>query len=168
MYCPTCGSANIESAKFCRICGVNLGLVKQAITGQLTEARPDKLDQEIERKRKSSIECGIKRIIFGVVFLILGLAFLEMGEGPCVVMFIPAFILLRKGAGLIVSAKYERKSPVSSDVKTPSPTESSTTRFSDVPLQEPPASYKDVGAYKTGDLVPPPSITENTPRLFDR
>ncbi len=35
MYCPKCGTNNIDNASFCRACGTNLSLVPQALTGHL-------------------------------------------------------------------------------------------------------------------------------------
>ncbi len=41
MYCPECGN-DAGSAKFCPECGANLSGVKEALSGQPAEARPDK------------------------------------------------------------------------------------------------------------------------------
>ena len=38
--------------------------------------------------------------------------------------------------------------------------------YNEIPIQVPPASYGDIRARDTGELVPP-SVTENTTKLFD-
>lgn len=35
MFCPKCAEQNLDDAKFCRACGVNVALVPQALTGSL-------------------------------------------------------------------------------------------------------------------------------------
>ncbi len=37
MYCPSCGSNNQNEVKFCRRCGVNLGVVSDALSGRPAE-----------------------------------------------------------------------------------------------------------------------------------
>ena len=65
MYCPKCGSQNIENAQFCRACGTNLSSVSQALEGKLPEAVPTTLDHDLNRRR---IEHAVKNILMGVVF----------------------------------------------------------------------------------------------------
>ena len=55
MYCPTCGSNQSEGKKFCTICGTNLQIITQALTGQLSpaySAPPIPHPYEIERQRE--------------------------------------------------------------------------------------------------------------------
>ena len=41
MFCPKCASQNIDGASFCRVCGANISLVPQALSGQLPVANDD-------------------------------------------------------------------------------------------------------------------------------
>ena len=40
MFCPKCGSNQGDGKKFCTVCGTNLQLVSQALTGQLPTVQP--------------------------------------------------------------------------------------------------------------------------------
>lgn len=40
MFCPKCGSNQGDSKKFCTVCGTNLLVVSQALTGQLAPFQP--------------------------------------------------------------------------------------------------------------------------------
>lgn len=40
MFCPQCGSNQGNSKKFCTVCGTNLFVVSQALTGQLAPPQP--------------------------------------------------------------------------------------------------------------------------------
>ncbi|MGH9956462.1 MAG: zinc-ribbon domain-containing protein, partial [Pyrinomonadaceae bacterium] len=33
MFCPKCAAQNLDGASYCRVCGANISLVPQAITG---------------------------------------------------------------------------------------------------------------------------------------
>ncbi|MGI9105935.1 MAG: zinc-ribbon domain-containing protein, partial [Pyrinomonadaceae bacterium] len=37
MYCPKCGTQNVDDASFCRGCGANVSLIPQALDGRLPE-----------------------------------------------------------------------------------------------------------------------------------
>ena len=54
MYCPKCGSNQSEGKRFCTVCGTNLQIVTQALSGQLPPAySPPAVPHpyEIERQR---------------------------------------------------------------------------------------------------------------------
>ena len=43
MFCPKCAAQNLDGASFCRVCGANVSLIPQALSGQLPEApEPEK------------------------------------------------------------------------------------------------------------------------------
>src|SRR5688500_3770774 len=121
MFCPKCAAQNLEGASFCRSCGANISLVPQALTGQLTEADPEELEEarEVRRQRRHSrpptISEGIGQAFMGVGFLVVAAAIAIFGRGMggnawWFWMLIPAFIFLGKGIGQIVQAKQQPKS----------------------------------------------------------
>src|SRR5881275_3042316 len=99
MYCPKCGTQNIDGASFCRACGTNLSLVPQALTGHLPEAVSE--DEEHRRSRRErkrekppSIERAIKEVFSGIAFICVAIAALYYAPAGHIWwfwMFIPAF-----------------------------------------------------------------------------
>ncbi|HJQ69359.1 MAG TPA: zinc ribbon domain-containing protein [Blastocatellia bacterium] len=67
MYCPSCSTQAIEGAKFCKTCGMNLGVVTQALNGGVTVTDPLR-DREYKRARKQ-ISDGIHGFAVGGAFL---------------------------------------------------------------------------------------------------
>jgi hypothetical protein len=67
MYCPSCSTQSIEGAKFCKSCGMNLGIVTQALSGGVTVTDPLR-DREYKRARKQ-ISDGIQGFAVGGAFL---------------------------------------------------------------------------------------------------
>jgi uncharacterized membrane protein YvbJ len=41
MFCPRCGAGQSEELKFCKACGANLSLVRQAVEGRETAEKFD-------------------------------------------------------------------------------------------------------------------------------
>ena len=67
MYCPSCSTQAIEGAKFCKSCGMNLGVVTQALNGGVTVTDPLR-DREYKRARKQ-ISDGIHGFAVGGAFV---------------------------------------------------------------------------------------------------
>src|SRR5689334_7323992 len=68
MYCPTCSTQAIEGAKFCKICGMNLNVVTQALNGDVIVTDPLR-EREFKRARKQ-ISDGIHGIAVGSALLV--------------------------------------------------------------------------------------------------
>jgi hypothetical protein len=149
MYCPRCATQNIDSARYCRSCGANLSLVPQALTGELSqpESRLDRRDRRRGRDREPDLARGIRKISVGLAFLILLLILTRssLGMGQTWIL-IPAFLMLGKGIGEIVSARAAHR-----EISPPRQQAPETHRF-------PPASVV---------VDAPPSVTENTTRRLD-
>ena len=165
MYCPKCGTQNIDNASFCRACGTNLSLVPQALTGHLPEAVSEeegrrRSRRERKRDRPPSLERAIKEVFSGIGFICVAIAVLFYAPAGSIWWFwmlIPAFMGI--GGGIAEYARYKQSQ------KTP---QLASTMYT------PPA----VGAAQQGELppravnsdlyVPPTSVTENTTQLLDR
>jgi zinc ribbon protein len=167
MFCPKCAAQNVDGASFCRVCGVNISLIPQALSGDLQKAQPRE-DLEYRRGRRSrrgrdetppSLEKGIVNIFVGIGFLVAALAI--MFKFPAGIFwgwtfFFPAFDRLGRGIASIVASR--RQSSASFPV-------SQTQPYLPPPSREgslPPVQHPVRG---TGELVrQPPSVTENTTR----
>ena len=68
MYCPSCGSNNQDEVKFCRHCGVNLGVVSDALTGR--PAEQSQIDERMVKVFKDYYRGRNAVVIGGVASLI--------------------------------------------------------------------------------------------------
>ncbi len=118
MFCPKCGSNQSEGRKFCTICGTNLQIVSQALTGghpQSQQAPPAPHPLAIDYKRE--LEKGITFAIIGggfLAFKLLNFIFtgaFRRGSFFGFWTFI-SFIILATGISKIIS--YRQKSTMPS------------------------------------------------------
>ena len=174
MYCPKCGTQNIEDAKFCRGCGADIGLVPQALTGHLPEKRAvgydaegqpyDESGRRIRRHKDATrpprLDKAITNVFTGIGFILVALSvflFAPAGRIWWFWMLIPAFTSL--GGGI---AEYVRfKQSKGEEIKLPG-----VEYRSAMPSQ--PARVSALPPRNTSELVPPPSVTEGTTRHLDQ
>lgn len=165
MFCPKCGVQNPETGKFCRGCGTDLANVSNALAGK-PAAQP-----LLDRKGKPyTWEGAITKFAGGMAFFVISivLAFSNMagGEAWWFWMLIPAFGMMGSGIAQYVQLKkLERGLPVyspSADAGTLSPAANNA-----LPPQQTEWAAEGESRYKTGDLVPPPSVTDNTTRHLE-
>jgi zinc-ribbon domain len=158
MFCPKCATQNIEGASFCRVCGANISLVPQALTGQLarpTDAGLDRYSRRGRRRgpRQPTLEEAIRQMMSGVGFLLVAIAisvYAPAGRLWWFWLLIPAFSLLGKGIAELVRARQLPR-------QTPQP-----------PPEQLTSSAPPVGGLRapnTNELpATPPSVTEGTTR----
>jgi hypothetical protein len=160
MFCPKCAAQNLDGASFCRVCGANISLIPQALTGQLPHARPDEdleLGSRARRrhgKREPSLDHAFKNVFMGIAFLLvsMALAFSRMGSGWWFWMLIPAFSMMGTGVAQYIRLKEREK-------------QSLPIRTSPQSSFQPHAQVDAFPTRSTGELVsPPPSVTEGTTR----
>src|SRR5438132_3163832 len=112
MFCPKCATQNIEGAHFCRVCGANISLIPQALSGQLPQMTEESGRHSHRLRRgKPTMEDGIRQLMTGFGFLFVSLAIAEYAPAGRVWWFwllIPAFTLLGKGISEIMRAKNNR------------------------------------------------------------
>lgn len=218
MFCPKCGTQNVQTVKFCRNCGVDLGNVSEALTGNVP--RP----QMIAGKKDKSVnwESAIAKIFTGLAFLIiaavLGITGVAGGQFWWFWMLIPAFGSLGSGIAQYVQLKKNEQHNASfasnsnnvldsnfSNASLPPPSVNQNEiqnliaqgrkieaikvfrETYNVGLKEAkdaveamergqmpmnaPRNYNEPpprgSIYDTGELTPPPSITENTTRHLE-
>ena len=169
MFCPKCAAQNIDGASYCRVCGANISLVPQALTGRLPEAPTPAAYVGYQRRGRKrnrndeppSLEKGIVNIFVGIGFLVAALAVMYRFPGGIFwgwSFFIPAFDRLGRGIGAIVAAKKEQATLAA-------PLNKSNTLDPQQLYNAPPPILTGSGGRNTGEMVPPPpSITEGTTR----
>ena len=159
MFCPKCGGQNPEEGKFCRSCGTDLGNVSQA----LTAASPRQI---LDRRGKPvSWERAIVKMFTGLAFIAVScaLAFSGTGRGWWFWMLIPAFTSLGAGVAQYVQLKKAEKGRVE---YTPMGSTLPPAQNTALPPQQTEFMSPE-SRYKTGDLMPPPSVTEGTTRHLE-
>jgi zinc-ribbon domain len=171
MFCPRCGAQNIEDAKFCRGCGADIGLVPQAMTGELPtkravgyDAAGQPYDETGHRIRKQKepprLDKAITNIFMGVGFLFVAFSVMRFAPGGRMWwywMLIPAFTMLGGGVAEYVRVKQSK----GEEIKLPG-------MGSRPSIQAPPARVSALPPRNTSELVQPPSVTENTTRHLDQ
>lgn len=179
MFCPKCGTENLDEASFCRGCGSNIALVPQALTGTLRDqaARDDRPlsrreRREIERERreqrkrewegrkKASLEHSVVPFFGGVGFVFVALAimlFMPGGNMWGFWMFIPAFFMIGAGVSEYLRWKQAQKAQPTFPAYAP-PSALSAPRAA-AELRPPRA---------TSEIYTPGSVTEGTTKLLER
>lgn len=151
MFCPKCAAQNPDGASFCRVCGANVSLIPQALSGQLPEApEPEK---GTGRGKTATWESAFRSLFMGVAFLLIAVAlgFSRMGGGWWFYMLIPASVLMATGVAHYIRMKEQQKRQFQ-------PGGMGQHTFQ--PTQQP-----SLPARQTGELMaPPPSVTEGTTR----
>ena len=158
MFCPKCAAQNLDGASFCRVCGANISLVPQALTGQLPPAMEEDESRMSRRARrrhgKPSLDSVFKNVFMGIAFLFvsLALAFSRMGYGWWFWMLIPAFSMMGSGVAQYIRLREYKKQAYFPNALS-QPARPSPRRVDSFPTRS------------TGELVPPPpSVTEGTTR----
>ncbi len=158
MFCPKCATQNLEGASYCRVCGANISLVPQALSGQLPEAREQNCLVPARRGRRGkrgelSLDHAFKNVFMGIAFLLIAIALsFSMGRGWWFWMLIPAFSMMGTGVAQYIRLKEEQKRALG--------------RSGTIQPSIPPAPHvNSFPTRHTGELVPPPpSVTESTTR----
>ena len=172
MFCPNCAAQNLDGASFCRVCGANISLVPQALSGQLPQAPdPDDFRSRVHRKRdlrrkrerdiEPSLEKGIMNVFIGLGFIVAAIAIMLRFPGGVYwgwSFFIPGFSNIGKGVGAIVGSRRNQTGGL--------PMAASQGGY--FPNQTGSAAAPMLGgtsAPRTGELrAPVPSVTEGTTR----
>ena len=172
MFCPNCAAQNLDGASFCRVCGANISLVPQALSGQLPQApEPDDFGSRVRRKRdrdrarrreiEPSLERGIMNVFIGLGFIVAAIAIMLRFPGGVYwgwSFFIPGFSNLGKGIGAIVASQRNQLGSL--------PMAGSQRGYLQNQAGSGPAQMLGgTSAPRTGELkAPVPSVTEGTTR----
>jgi hypothetical protein len=162
MFCPKCAANNLDGASYCRVCGANISLVPQALDGQLSTTDASDLSCSDKRALKgqgkeASLSNAFRNGFMGVAFLLISiaLAFSPMGHGWWFWMLIPAFSLMGTGVAQYIKVREDEKRMM---IRGMAP-----ANFQ--PAMPAPARVNVFASNNnTGELVPPPSVTEGTTR----
>jgi hypothetical protein len=163
MFCPKCATQNLDDARFCRSCGTDISLVPQAMTGQLAARLSADENTPYGRRRlrrahrggAPSIERAVKNLFMGVAFIFIAFAvktWAPAGNIWWFWMLLPAAAMLADGVGAYLRLVSEGK------------THAPQTYTQAQPSIPPPRRAGSLTPADTGEMLPPPSVTEGTTR----
>ena len=156
MFCPVCATQNLEGASFCRSCGANISLVRNALQDP-SPAVDETSDDSWCNGKKSKVpglEHAFRSAFMGIAFLFVAIAlsFSSAGRGWWFWMLIPAFSMMGTGVAQYIRLKEAEKRMLARQ------------NFAQPSIQ-PASSRPEFPIRNTGELVaPPPSVTEGTTR----
>ena len=161
MFCPKCAAQNLDGASYCRVCGANISMVPQALSGQLPQAVDEDLTRcekrALKRGKEASLDNAFRNAFMGVAFLLvaIALAFSRIGTGWWFWMLLPAFSLMGTGVAQYIRVREAQKREMFG-----------RQNQAYQPLMQPaPAANSFPRRRNTDELVaPPPSVTEGTTR----
>lgn len=169
MFCPRCAAHNIDDAKYCRVCGADISLLPQVLSGQLTvnpddagapdvdlkrskRRRRDK-DKDQEKDKPPTLEKAFENIGVGIAFLLISIIiaiFMPGGRFWWYWMLIPALACAGEGIGQLLRVKREKAPGTEHKPLFPSSRANEARHL-------PPRNTSEI-------MMPPPSITEHTTR----
>jgi hypothetical protein len=168
MFCSECGGQNVSGAKYCRACGAALGqpseprrvvLVRRPEGGK---AQASGVRRRVRGGKRPDAADGVRDLVVGGGLLTTALVLALSLPAPALmawfflflfVLVIPGLYLLGGGAARVARAWGARAQGT-----TPA-----------APSQLPPAAGRAaLGERTTAELVPPPSVTEETTARLTR
>ena len=146
MFCPKCGSQNVEKSKFCRGCGADVGDVTALVAG-----KPPKSSASLAEKAIALNSRGIYGVLAGIGFLFVAAVIWSRPPYDGIFWLLPltfAFIFVSTGISRFVQARGLK-----------------ALVMKDAPAALPPGQMDYIkpqrSIYETDDLVPA-SVTEHT------
>ena len=152
MYRPKCAEPNNDGAKFCRSCGENLSVIAQAMTRRFPSAVLGKIDAYLERKNERLRRDSIVSAVGGCGFLFISIIHLLKGDGfsgNVIFTFLFAcFMFVWSFWDFLVFKR----------------SQSPNLNPSEIPSA---LTVKELSPQKQSEIVPPPSVTEQTTRHLE-
>lgn len=169
MYCPKCGTQNVDDASFCRGCGANVSLVPQALAGRLPESIVvDGEGQEMkkhERDDPPSLSDAIVKTFIGIAFILVALSVKNVWQMAGHVwwfwLLIPAAGSLGSGIAEFVRLNQQGQKPnqLAGRGYMPPAIPAASPRAAELPPRR---------SSSTSEIYTPSSVTENTTKLLEK
>ncbi|MBI3650105.1 MAG: zinc ribbon domain-containing protein [Acidobacteria bacterium] len=177
MYCPKCGSHNQDELKFCTRCGINLGVVADALTGNAademeTDERLVALLTDYYRGRRNMLLGFLLTAIGGLKLSLLSLFKVPDTLGFVILIAAFAAILIFGLAWFLLGAtKWNNSSSELKALGYDNPRKASPKRKKPIAALAEGSTVMNVKKYTTDSLphealLAPPSVTESTTRFF--
>jgi hypothetical protein len=160
MFCPRCGTENIEKTNFCRGCGEDLSSISQALTKKPSDGIVGTIGEALTQNSLVQLEWlknhkrrAVGELLTGVFSLLAIIWFLFLGNGN------PEFIygVFTAVAGYLITLgawDLWRMPKSSKNVINQSARDTLST----------PQTQKELNPLDTSEIIPLPSIVESTTR----
>lgn len=182
MFCPKCGTENPDTGKFCRSCGTDLSGVNKALSNKSSGSHDmwggdwTGMGNTMSQGQNTSesidpddlFSGGVKGVIMGFGFLGVSMALLFTGvaggKAWWWAMLFPALFSFANGVSQILKAnslKEKRANPVMQNQFTQAPPQAN------FPPPQTEFVKPQSSIYETGELITPPSVTEDTTKHLE-
>jgi hypothetical protein len=163
MFCPRCGQKQVYTeVSFCSRCGLKLKSVIELLSNysiqEMQEQHPQKAESSLYKRR---IRTGKKLLFFSFALLPVSIVFAGMSDHP-VPLLIP-FTLFLIGLFWLVYHRLFR-TEIMEKGNQPQAIRNSETPPHLISHPEPYYNTFSKARVNTAEIVPPPSVTENTTR----
>lgn len=166
MFCPNCGTTNSTEQKFCRSCGINLGVIAESLLLQLTTAR----DASSSKKERSIENLGnfvFSRVglivLIGVILMTSGIFFkVILADGAIVSGTLMIFCAVLAGLMAILISFYESVKERKAQINPALTSELTQTKDTGKLLEEKPFEPVSTVTENSTELLP----VENKTRKF--
>lgn len=165
MFCPKCGQPQAsDEVRFCVRCGLQLDAVKSLVTNEVMFIQHEARNQQVSTWQKPGVKTSAKIIFLSIILgpIFLGVSVLNDTPGPMVV----PFTLFLLGVLWMIYSLVFGESPVNRKANQPSINAPNTQAY--VPPQPQTQRTLPPQPINTAEMVKPPSVTENTTKLFEQ
>jgi hypothetical protein len=93
MFCPQCGSNNLEAVSYCIRCGANLTETRRSLTGMVPASPGLRINLSLQQILRSSCWTSAIAFLMGVVFLLVANSLMWPTRGVLVIISVVIFLL---------------------------------------------------------------------------
>jgi hypothetical protein len=178
MYCPKCSQPQVsDETSFCSGCGFPLNAVKQLVAGGGMLAERDSESRGIQLSPSHrGMRKGVKIMLAGFPLLLIVALLTVINDGFAVFLLLPALCFIAGFARLLYGTFLEKNASLAKNnapqmqVYSAIPTQlGNNSHNSQLASSEiTPNERFTTQNMKTGEMIQPPGVTENTTRLLDK
>lgn len=163
MFCPKCGQPQAsDEVRFCVRCGLQLDAVKSLVTNEVMFVQRE-INKPIPTWQKPGVKTSAKILFLSIILapLFFGVAIVNETPGPMVV----PFTLFLLGVLWMIYSLVFGESPMSRKAKQTQINPANTQVY--LPQAQTQRTLPPQ-PINTAEMIKPPSVTENTTKLFEQ
>lgn len=164
MFCPKCGQPQVSNeVRFCVRCGLQLDNVKSLITNEVMFVQREAYNQPVPTWKKPGVKTSAKLIFLSIILapIFFSLAIINENPGPLIV----PFTLFLLGILWMIYSLVFGESPMSRKANQNLINPANTQAYLPQPQ---PQKTLHAQPINTAEMIKPPSVTENTTKLFEQ
>lgn len=167
MFCPKCGQPQaFDEVRFCARCGLQLEAVKSLIATGSVPLQPEDKGKTLSKWKRPGIQRGAKIIFWSLVLTPIFIALAAISDGDLApLLLLPLFVFFVGLVWTTYSLIFD-ESPFQS--KKRSHKDQNVPSYTPLFIQQEPPKALPTQSIKTGEIIEPSSVTENTTKLFEQ